>query len=388
MKTRIDHMAAWGCDYVEFDNMDWCTDTQYRNNYGDTPGQEFPPVADCVEYNKAMCDHARGLGVKCMAKNSGYTEYESDYAGGDYMDAVTIESYRTNFNWWSDSHLQGFLDANKPAIIVHYNARSNNSNQSCDAILNKYQQRYNSDKISFICEAKPEKKYIHYEWEPPTPTDPPTESPTKEPTYPPTKAPTTPTIPPTDSPTKEPTNPPTKAPITPSTDPFEIFLYNLNTQKGYQSTDQDISVLSTLELTGANDNWDTYIELGRETGNSYNSYRGVFFFQVPSTYDLASYNSLKLTVNYFGPGDDGYYVDTRWRFQIRRYDYAASKWKWTDLGNSGSMQDWVWSLVEFPLDSSYVLEDIVDVDVVKIRIKTAGNNDDICDIDYLKLSFE
>jgi len=351
MKARIDQMEAWGCDSVEFDNMDWCTDDDYRESYGSTPGQEFPAVSDCAGYNVALCQHAKGLGLQCMAKNSGFTDQSSDYAGGDSMDAITFESYRTDFNWWSDSHLKGFLDANKPVIIVHYDARSDHPKKSCDAILKKYQKRYDSEQISFLCEAKPEKKYIHYEWE----------------------------------------HEPTAAPTTAS--PLEIFPYKLTTKKGYQSNDQDISVLSTLELTGTDDHWDTYIELGKDV-DRHNAYKGVFSFRVPAHYNLEEFHtsSAKLWVNYFGPGE----TTTTWRFQIRRSadndssssSKAKAKWKWTTLGNSGSMQDWVWSLVEFPLQET-LLKDVVDDDnVIKVRIKTAGRNNDVCDIDYLKLSFE
>jgi hypothetical protein len=372
MKSRIYQMAEWGCDYVEFDNMDWCTDTQYRKKYGETPGQEFPSEKDCAAYNIAMCDHAHDKGLKCMAKDTGYTESESDYAGGDVMDAITIESYRTDFNWWSDELMQDFFDNNKPVIIVHYDARSNSNKNLCDYILNKYQQRYDSDKIAFICEAKPEKKYLHYDFE---------------------STPINPTDAPTKSPTMAPTSSPTYGSVTPSTDPFDVFLYTLNTMKGYQSSDQSITVLETNVLTGMMDNWDTYIELGKYPGSKSNPYNGVFLFQVPIGYDLATFDSLKLIVNYYGPEDDGNHVDKRWRFQIRRYDPSTSKWKWTNLGNSGSMQDWVWSIVEFPLKKVFAvnggLENIVNgINVAKIRLRTVGNNDDIADIDYLKLSFE
>lgn len=33
MKTRIDKMANWGFDWIEFDNMDWVFDDDYRAEY-------------------------------------------------------------------------------------------------------------------------------------------------------------------------------------------------------------------------------------------------------------------------------------------------------------------------------------------------------------------
>lgn len=34
MKSRIDKVADWGFDWVEFDNMDWVFDDEYRKEYG------------------------------------------------------------------------------------------------------------------------------------------------------------------------------------------------------------------------------------------------------------------------------------------------------------------------------------------------------------------
>mmetsp|Transcript_13815 Transcript_13815/g.20361 ORF Transcript_13815/g.20361 Transcript_13815/m.20361 type:complete len:379 (-) Transcript_13815:296-1432(-) len=378
MKTRIDYMAEVGCDYIEFDNMDWCTDSQYRSDYGSTPGQEFPEASVCAQYNIDLCDHAHEKGVLCMAKNTGYTSWPSDYAGGDVMDAGTFESYRNYFNWWDDAHLQGFLDNSKLVAIVHYNAGSNSDGNTCDYVLDKYQTRYESTNISFICESKPLKKYMHFNLEPSTsaPVDP-TEAPVD-----PTKAPVDPTEAPVD---------PTEAPDNPG--PLGVFPYKLKTQKGFASSDQDISVLQSNELTGTSDDWDTYIELGEETGNDTNPYKGTFFFSTPEGFDLALFNSVKLTINYYGPGDDGYYVDKRWQFQIRRYNTTLSKWQWLTLGNSGSMQDWVWSTVTFPLPSPHAenggLAGLVhNGNPVKVRVRTVQDNNDIADIDYLELTFE
>jgi len=171
MKSRIDKMAEWGCDYTEFDNMDWCTDAEYRKKYGSTPGQKFPAVDKCAGYNKKLCDYSKKKSMRCMAKSSGYTDDADEYAGGDEMDAITFESYLGDFNWWSNEHLQGFLDNDKPVVIVHYDGGSNEKKNSCDYFFNKYQDRYNSDKISYICESGELRKYVHYSSErQPTPS--------------------------------------------------------------------------------------------------------------------------------------------------------------------------------------------------------------------------
>jgi len=162
MKLRIDKMAEWGCDYTEFDNMDWCTDDNYRDKYGSSLGQEFPAVEICAKYNVDLCNYSKSKSMRCMAKSSGYTNDVKDYAGGDIMDAITFESYESDFNWWSKSHLQGFLDNDKPVVIVHYDAGSNDNNNFCDYIFKKYQDHYDTKKISYICESRELKKYVHY----------------------------------------------------------------------------------------------------------------------------------------------------------------------------------------------------------------------------------
>ena len=34
MRARIDQFASWGCDMVEFDNMDWASDPEHNARYG------------------------------------------------------------------------------------------------------------------------------------------------------------------------------------------------------------------------------------------------------------------------------------------------------------------------------------------------------------------
>lgn len=132
MKTRIDRIAEWGFDWVEFDNMDWVYDDEYREEYGFEA-----TIADGVAYYRALCDYVHSKGMKCMAK--------STVEGAEAFDGATYESYEDDRNWWDQAGAQGFLAADKPVIIVHYDA------SDCDAILEEYQKIY-GPKLSFICE--------------------------------------------------------------------------------------------------------------------------------------------------------------------------------------------------------------------------------------------
>jgi endo-alpha-1,4-polygalactosaminidase (GH114 family) len=111
MKARIDKIADWGCEWVEFVNMDWAYDKRNRKRY------EFQITkAEAVTYFQTLCDYVHEKGMKCMAKNT--TEDASNF------DGVLYESFRNDKNWWNQSGAQSFLDAGKLVIINHYNEKN------------------------------------------------------------------------------------------------------------------------------------------------------------------------------------------------------------------------------------------------------------------------
>jgi cysteinyl-tRNA synthetase, unknown class len=142
MKARIDKIADWGFDWVEFDNMDWTYDNNYRAEYGFTA-----TVQDGVAYYRALCDYVHEKGMKCMAK--------STVEGAENFDGATYESYEDDKNWWDEEGAKSFLAADKPVIVVHYDA------PDCEAVLAEYQAIY-GPKLSFICEATADETYRHF----------------------------------------------------------------------------------------------------------------------------------------------------------------------------------------------------------------------------------
>ncbi|MDA3957648.1 endo alpha-1,4 polygalactosaminidase [Oceanispirochaeta sp.] len=142
MKARIDKIAAWGFDWVEFDNMDWIFDEETRNEYALEATE-----AQGLTYVQALRSYAVGKGLKCMAKNW--------RSGAENFDGVTFESYSDDKNWWESSDLQDFLAEKKPGIIVHYNERD------CDGVYREYMGIY-GESLSYIAESRVEKAYIHY----------------------------------------------------------------------------------------------------------------------------------------------------------------------------------------------------------------------------------
>ena len=65
MKVRIDSIASWGYDWVEFDNMDWVFDDKNRAKYDISASQQ-----EGIDYYNSLCSYALSKGVKCCAKNT------------------------------------------------------------------------------------------------------------------------------------------------------------------------------------------------------------------------------------------------------------------------------------------------------------------------------
>lgn len=142
MKRRIDQLADWGCDWVEFDNMDWFFDEDLKSKYGIEVTR-----SQGIAYYQELCEYAHTKGLKCMAKNH--------VVEADNFDGVLYESYRKEKNWWDQEGAQHFLDAGKLVIINHYDEPRPNT------VYAEYIDLYNEG-VSYICESSKEKKYIHY----------------------------------------------------------------------------------------------------------------------------------------------------------------------------------------------------------------------------------
>ncbi len=142
MKARIDSLAAWGCDWVEFDNMDWAFDEDLREEYG------FQVTAsEAIAYYNELCDYVHQKGMKCMAKNT--------VEGAEGFDGVLYESFSEEKNWWDEAGAKSFLQAGKLVIVNHY------KESNCDEVYQDYMDIYGPG-LSYICEDKKLKKYVHY----------------------------------------------------------------------------------------------------------------------------------------------------------------------------------------------------------------------------------
>jgi len=142
MEKRIDKMAAWGMEWVEFDNMDWL-DSQTKKSFNLEATE-----AEAKTYINTLCRYAHDKKMKCMAKNT--------VEGFENFDGVLYESYSDNKNWWDTAGAQSFLKAGKLVIVNHYNE------SDCDGTYAWYKNLYHTKRLSFICEDVRTKKYVHY----------------------------------------------------------------------------------------------------------------------------------------------------------------------------------------------------------------------------------
>jgi len=141
MKARIDAAAAWGADFIEFDNMDWAFDSRARRRY-----QFHVTEEESLRYVNALRDYAEEQGVLCMAKNM--TQGAEDFAG------VTYESWSDESDWWDGAGLMEFLAEGKLCIVFHYGEKNP------DDATSFYRERY-GENLRVLVESREMRGYVH-----------------------------------------------------------------------------------------------------------------------------------------------------------------------------------------------------------------------------------
>lgn len=139
MLARVETLAGWGCDYVEFDNMDWAEDPDPAYQIAVSPGE-------AQDYYNGICDRVRGEGMRCMAKSS--------LAGAIGFDGLTVESQPRDLDWWETADLVGMLEAGGLGIVIHY------GESDCVGRAAEYRAIY-GDLLSFLCENPASGGYLH-----------------------------------------------------------------------------------------------------------------------------------------------------------------------------------------------------------------------------------
>lgn len=141
LKNRMALLGNAGCDWVEFDNMDWATSEETRTSYGIAATEE-----DAANFSNELCEHIHSLDMLCMAKNLALVP--------NHFDGVTFESYHDELDWWNPAHMQVFLDAGLPVFIFHYDE------PDCSSARGAYTTTYGAG-ISVLCENPDLGGYLH-----------------------------------------------------------------------------------------------------------------------------------------------------------------------------------------------------------------------------------
>lgn len=135
--------------------------------------------------------------------------------------------------------------------------------------------------------------------------------------------------------------------------------------------DQPASVLSVLDQSGTQNDWNTYVEFQPAAGAS-PSYQGYRTYALPPTIAPDSVQSLQLQANYLGATA----ARQRWTWHI--YDWSTGAW--VALGDNSAAADWSWTLLTF--GASGTLAHYIGAQG-QIRIEVAaGNAGDNADLDY------
>jgi cysteinyl-tRNA synthetase len=154
--AQADSLAALGCDWVEFDNMDWAQDDESREATGFGVSAE-----EGAAYSEAVCQLTHNAGMKCMSKSTTYSDsdsydsdsydsdsYDSDSYDSDSYDGGTFESFPRDMDWWEHSELQELqelLDAGKLGLVIHY------QEWGCEWTADHYRSSYDAS-LSFLRE--------------------------------------------------------------------------------------------------------------------------------------------------------------------------------------------------------------------------------------------
>ena len=136
-------------------------------------------------------------------------------------------------------------------------------------------------------------------------------------------------------------------------------------------SNQRLTTLATLELSGNKDKWSAY----RELYPAQQGYQGIFSFRLPANTDKNGLNSLELHANFKG------HTASRQLWQWQLLDF--SKNRWFTIGDNSEANSWQWSQLTFKINAS-VPRFVRGDGVLLVRYITRENKD-ASNIDFLSI---
>eukprot|EP00934_Nitzschia_sp_Nitz4_P002622 Nitzschia sp. Nitz4//scaffold61_size107673//59284//60684//NITZ4_004240-RA/size107673-processed-gene-0.189-mRNA-1//-1//CDS//3329555725//2612//frame0 len=149
-----------------------------------------------------------------------------------------------------------------------------------------------------------------------------------------------------------------------------MFAFKHSVREGSMSS-QGLEVLSSLELQGVEDDWDTYVEVSPGSTNRFKVY---FYYELFD--DASTIEALSIRANTIGLAKS----QQRVLYYIRNFKTS----QWTYIGDNAAASSWVWSDATFvPLMSNGEYADYFNSNN-EFQIQIRSNNDnDVFNIDYL-----
>lgn len=136
---------------------------------------------------------------------------------------------------------------------------------------------------------------------------------------------------------------------------------------------QPVTNLHIQDQSGADDDWDKYVEF-TTPGANYSGYRK---YTLPAGIVPSSITSIQLKANFRGPAK----ATQTWSLKIYNWSTAA----WVNLGDNATAQDWEWTLLTF--NASGTFANYVKSDTREMRILLQSNNAvDNAQLDYEALT--
>jgi hypothetical protein len=156
-----------------------------------------------------------------------------------------------------------------------------------------------------------------------------------------------------------------------SADTYTLTLVSGNAVSGGLSN-QDLSVLDSLDQSGSQDDWSTYVEVSPNP----NEFIAEFLFEVQpsSAVEEMSISEIKIYTNSIGEPKS---VQTRY-FQIR--NYATDTWMY--LSDNEGAPSWIWLQQSFTLTGDGLSMFIGPDKSIMIRYRS-NNAADASNLDYL-----
>lgn len=158
-----------------------------------------------------------------------------------------------------------------------------------------------------------------------------------------------------------------------STQADTLYVDTITVPQG-QISNQGYQVLNSLEQSGQEDDWYTYLEASPDATR----FSGTFSFTAPQPATGTYWQDLTVNINTLGEAK----ASQRWLIQLRDFEDG----QWVTIGDNAGAQGWVWHAQSISMGSNPARY-INGNNVIKVRYRS-NNAVDVSNIDWLTIELE